>query len=134
MKTALASYVLSLTTLLVLDGVWLGVVASSFYRAQMGALMRSQFQFLPAAAFYLIYGVGITFLVVLPALKQGNVWQALSLGALLGLCSYGAYNFTNLSVLKDWPTTVTLVDLAWGTAMSAVTSTVVFFVLKRFGF
>ena len=39
MKTALAAYAGCLLTLAVVDALWLGIVARSFYRDQLGALM-----------------------------------------------------------------------------------------------
>jgi uncharacterized membrane protein len=71
-----------------------------------------------AAAFYLLYPVGLVVFAVLPS---GGDWlRALALGALFGLFCYGAYDLTNLAVLKDWPLQVTLVDIAWGAVVSAV--------------
>lgn len=49
--------------------------------------------------------------------------MALGLGALLGLVGYGTYDFTNLSTLRNWPVMVSIVDLLWGPALSAVAAT-----------
>ena len=41
-------------------------------------------------------------------------------GALLRLVAhYGTYDMSNLSTLKNWSVSVTIVDLAWGVALSA---------------
>lgn len=133
MKTILASYAFALISLLVLDGIWLGYLAISFYREQMGSLLRTQFLYAPAVAFYVLYAFAVTILAVLPALKSGNIWHAVALGALLGLCAYGTYNLTNLSVLKDWPINVTVVDLIWGTSLTAAMAAVAFSAVKKLG-
>jgi len=41
-------------------------------------------------------------------------------GALFGLFCYAIYDLTNLATLRDWPLRLTLVDVAWGTALTAV--------------
>jgi len=73
----------------------------------------------------------VVILVVSPAVKAQSPMQALLLGALLGLCAYGTYDFTNLATLKGWPVIVTVVDLAWGTFITAVISVVGYFVMSR---
>ena len=61
-------------------------------------------------------------LAVVPALNGGGGVAALWMGAVLGLVAYGTYDITNLSTLRNWSLTVTLLDLAWGTALSAVSA------------
>ena len=33
---------------------------------------------------------------------------------LLGLCTYGIYDFTNIAIFKDWSIKVVLMDTIWG--------------------
>ena len=113
------AYVVSLLTFLVVDGLWLGVVARKFYASQMGSLLRDNVNFLAAGGFYLAYVGGIVFFAVAPALADGS-WKTAALrGAILGLLAYGTYDMTNLATIKDWPLTMSLVDMAWGTVLSA---------------
>lgn len=127
MKSFFISYLASLISLTVIDGIWLGLVMRSFYFEKLGHLFGSSVVALPAILFYVLYAGGITALVVLPRL--GAAWYEVALyGALLGLVSYGAYDLTNHATLKEWPALVTVVDLAWGTyatAVAAVFSSVV---------
>ena len=41
-------------------------------------------------------------------------------GAVLGLIAYGTYDFTNYATLKQWPLTMVIVDLIWGTFITGV--------------
>lgn len=75
-----------------------------------------------ALLFYLVYVVGVLVLVVLPALDAGSLAKAVLGGALLGLVAYGTYDITNLSTIQGWPVIVAVVDLAWGTTLTAVVS------------
>lgn len=107
---------------LVIDAIWLAFVAQGFFRQQLGPLMREKIELVPAAIFYLIFIFGLVWFAILPALAGGGWRQAALNGALLGLVCYATYDLTNLATLKGWPLPMTLVDLAWGTALSAVTA------------
>ena len=78
----------------------------------------------PAAAFYLLYVAGILFFAVFPALATGRWTTALGRGAALGLVAYATYDLTNAATLRGWSTTVTIADLCWGTALTALAATV----------
>jgi uncharacterized membrane protein len=118
MTRNLLTYAATFVALAALDFLWLGVVAKSFYRDGIGHLMAPAPNLPAAAAFYLLYPIGLVVFAVLPS---GGDWlRALALGALFGLFCYGTYDLTNLAVLKDWPLQVTLVDIAWGAVVSAV--------------
>lgn len=107
---------------LVLDGLWLGVVAKGFYVRQLGPLMRSSFLLVPAIAFYLLIVAALLWFAILPAADAGD-WSSAALnGAILGLAAYGTYDLTNLATMKGFPAPLALVDMAWGGVLSAVTS------------
>ena len=105
-----------------LDLTWLGVVAKSFYRAQMGHLMRPDAQWVPAVLFYLIYVAAIIVLCVKPGLERESMGRAVAMGAVFGLAAYAAFDLTSLALLKDFPLKVALVDLAWGTCLTGAVS------------
>jgi uncharacterized membrane protein len=119
-------YAVALPAFLVMDLIWLGVVARSFYQGQMGHLMRAQVNWVAAIAFYLLFVAGIVVLAVWPAIERQSFTYALALGALLGLVTYAAYDLTNLATLEGFPLTVALVDLAWGTVLCATVSAVTY--------
>jgi len=119
-------YAVALPTFLVIDLIWLGVVARSFYQTQLGHLMRANVNWTAAVVFYLLFVVGIVVLVVLPAIERHSMGRALLLGALLGLVTYAAYDLTNLAVLEGFPLIVALVDVAWGTVLCASVSAITY--------
>lgn len=117
------AYAITLIMFLGLDFLWLGIVARGFYASQLGGLMRDSINYLVAGMFYLAYVAGIVFFAVGPALAEGGWRKAALNGALLGLLAYGTYDMTNMATLKNWPITVSLVDMVWGgvvTGLSAV--------------
>ena len=48
--------------------------------------------------------------------------EAVVRGAVLGLAAYGAYNLTNLAVVRDWPTMLTFADWPWGAFVTAASA------------
>jgi uncharacterized membrane protein len=91
----LLSYCVTFLALAVLDFLWLGVIAKSLYRDGIGHLMAAAPNWGAAAAFYLLYPVGLLVFAVLPS---GGDWlRALALGALFGLFCYGTYDISNLA-------------------------------------
>ena len=112
---------------MVLDGVWLGVLMKDFYRDQLAPIVRLADGGIapnwPAAfVVYALLGTGIA-LFVIP--RASTIPSAAGYGALFGLVVYGVYDFTNYSTLRQWPFVLTLADVAWGAAASAVAAVVV---------
>jgi uncharacterized membrane protein len=119
-------YAVAVVTFFVIDLVWLGVVARSFYQNQMGHLMRAEVNWTAAIVFYLVFVVGIVVLAVWPAVERQSLGHAIALGALLGLVTYAAYDLTNLATLDGFPFRVVLVDMAWGTVLCGSVSAVTY--------
>ncbi|MGD8898315.1 MAG: DUF2177 family protein [Acidobacteriota bacterium] len=124
-------YGVAVVTFLVIDMIWLGVIARSFYRAQIGHLMRSNVNWAAAIVFYLLFVCGIVVLAVWPAIERRSLSHALALGALLGLVAYAAYDLTNLATLEGFPLTVALVDLVWGMVLCATVSAITYLASAR---
>ena len=111
-------YLVTLVAFIVIDMIWLGLIAKKFYRDQLGFMMRATVNWPAAIIFYLLFIVGLVFFVVYPSLSQDSRFYAFITGALFGLIAYSTYDLTNLATLKNWPLTVTIVDLAWGSLLS----------------
>jgi uncharacterized membrane protein len=126
------NYVIALLVFLAIDMVWLNVIAKSLYARYLGYLMTSRVNIAAAFAFYLLFIVGVLVFVVNPALARESWQYALSAGALFGLVCYATYDLTNLATVKDWPVLITVIDLIWGTTLSAATSVLSYLVIRLF--
>ena len=124
-------YAISIPVFFVLDMLWLGVVARRFYEKQIGHLLRTDVNWIAAGAFYLVFLAGVVTFVIQPAIDRHSLPYAVSYGALFGLVTYAAYDLTNLAVAKDWPVAVTLVDLAWGTVLTATVSGATYLIVDK---
>jgi uncharacterized membrane protein len=123
-------YLASLVVFFAVDMVWLGLVASSFYKKHLGYLMSPSVNWLAAIIFYLLFVVGILVFVVLPGIKENSLPNTILRAVLFGLITYATYDLTNLATVKDWPLMITLVDLGWGMALSAIVSIAGFYLAK----
>ncbi len=131
MNTFLFKYLVTFLVFLGIDAIWLGVIAKNMYAKTIGHLMSDKPNLIPALIFYLFYVVGIIVFAVNPALKEKSTTIAIQLGALLGFIAYSTYDLTNLATLKNWPVHVTLIDIVWGTFLTASVSVISFLILKR---
>jgi len=123
-------YLASLVVFFAVDMVWLGLVASSFYKKHLGYLMSPSVNWLAAIIFYLLFIVGILVFVVLPGIKENSLPNTILRAVLFGLITYATYDLTNLATVKDWPLMITLVDLGWGMVLSTIVSVAGFYVAK----
>jgi uncharacterized membrane protein len=127
----LYAYGIALVLFLILDAIWLGIVARGFYAGRIGDLLLDQPRWGVAAIFYAIYVVGLVYFAISAGMESGSVSVAALNGALFGFFAYLTYNATNLSVLRGYDPVVAVVDTAWGTALGAAVAGSTAAVLKR---
>ena len=119
-------YGLTLVAFLVIDLIWLGIVAKPFYDRQLGAMRAAEVNWGAAFLFYAIYVGGVLVLAVWPAFEAESLGRALLLGGTLGLVAYAAFDLTSLAVLEGFPAGMVLPDMIWGTVLTAATAAVGF--------
>lgn len=131
MNIMLIEYVVALIASLILDGLWLGVISKSWYSALIGDLMLEHPHVVPGILFYIIYAAAAMVFIINPAVRdQWNAMTIVAHGALLGLVIYGAYDLTNLSILKGWSLPITVIDIAWGVVFTTLVSLITVFVVN----
>ena len=118
----LAAYLGAAVVMAGLDLTWLRLSANALYHPQLGGLLADKTNNIAAIAFYLVYVAGIVGLGVVPALRSSVPATALLNGALLGFFAYATYDLTNLATLKGWPVGLSLIDMAWGTLLTAISA------------
>ncbi len=132
-----AAYLGAGLTFAAIDAVWLTTMADRLYRPVTGPLMADKPNMTAAVIFYLISIGGIVFFAITPALKEAAWTRALLNGAVLGFVAYATYDLTNQATLSVWSTRLTIIDLCWGTTLTAVASVGGYFVARwtegRFG-
>jgi len=124
-------YLTFLIALVAIDLVWLLGVAKNLYRDQMGDLMASEPKLVAGLAFYLIYALGVCIFVILPAISKQSLIYALQYGALFGFLCYMTYDLTNLAVVRNFPTQLAFIDMAWGSFVTAICAGLAYWVGNR---
>ena len=112
-------YAATLIVFAVLDAIMLSNVMKPLFEKHLGDLIRSPIFVAPAAIFYLFYIAGILYLVSVPALRDGSLASVALGGAVLGAVAYGTYEFTSMSVMKDWSWQMVVTDTTWGAVLTA---------------
>lgn len=123
----------ALVIFVIVDLIWLGIVARDYYHRELSGLMAEKFNIGAAAAFYLMYPVGIVVFAVAPALASGAWQQSALAGAGIGLFAYATYDLTNLATLRQWPLRLSILDMAWGTVLTATAATGAFLITRALG-
>jgi uncharacterized membrane protein len=113
-------YLATLIVLIPVDFLFLGTVAKGFFTSEVGDML-GEIRLAPAILFYLLYVAGILVFVSGPV---AATWQSTLLyGALFGFFCYATFELTSLSLLKHWTWRVVMVDVSWGTFVTALSST-----------
>ena len=128
-------FIIATLTLLVLDGIWLGLIAKPLYMDTIGKLMRVsdgslQPIWLAGAIVYFALILGIVVFVIPKA--NGRLLPALLWGGLFGLLTYTIYDFTNLAILADWSLKISIIDVIWGCIVCGLTSLITVFITRQF--
>jgi uncharacterized membrane protein len=114
-----------------LDALWLTLMSEPLYRPALGHLLAAQPDAAAIVLFYLLYFVGVVVFAVRPAASAEPWITSAARAAVFGLVAYGTYDLTNQATLAHWPWMLTAVDLAWGSAITAVAASAARFAVKR---
>ena len=130
MGIGIRNFLITFVVFMFVDLIWLGFVAKKLYSKYLGYIMSDKVNWSAAILFYVLFIIGLLVFVINPAKSVSN---ALLLGAFFGLVTYATYDLTNLATLKNWPIFITIIDLIWGTVLSASTSTISYLIIEKIG-
>ncbi|MBC7370045.1 MAG: DUF2177 family protein [Bdellovibrionaceae bacterium] len=111
---------------IIIDFIWIGLIAKNFYISQIGSHMRFKADgtldvlLWAALLVYVLVTVGIMYFVLPRLGADTSILQTFLWGALFGLIGYGIYDLTNIATMKDYPIAYVLTDTAWGTFLCGV--------------
>jgi len=109
--------------------------AAAYYRDAVGDVLAKQFRIAPGIAFYIVYMLALVWYAVLPGVGLGmpinlfgfqprsipyDVANAILSGAMIGIVVNALIAFSNQGRLREWPWMLTLLDICWGGAASAL--------------
>ena len=101
--------------MLFFDAIWIVYIAGPLYHAHFPELIA--LKLFPAFIFYILFGGGLFYFSLLKNPKQ-SLGRCLFDASLFGVCVYGGYAFTLLSVFNFWRLDLALLELIWGGLLS----------------
>lgn len=125
----LAIWAVAFGIFLILDGLWLGLIAKKTYQNKIGHLMSEKPNWIAAIVFYILFIFGLGFFVIQPAITTQSISYAILAGLFFGAITYGTYDLTNLATLKRWPFSLTVIDILWGSVLCSLVSLFTYLIL-----
>ncbi|HQO02915.1 MAG TPA: DUF2177 family protein [Spirochaetota bacterium] len=127
----------SVIIFVVLDLLWLAVIASRLYFKSFGYLAHVEngkivFNLYAGLAAQAVISLALTGVIVLALHTRDSVVTSIIAGAAAGFALYATYDLTNLSFVKGYPVLMSVVDIAWGTAQGVFAGIYVFYLLRLF--
>ena len=131
MSRIFLTYIVSVPVFFIVDMIWLGVIAKGFYRKALEPLITPNINWIAAIIFYLLFLVGVLIFALLPGMEKRSLVYTIAMAALFGFIAYATYDLTNLATLRDWPLMLSIVDMIWGSFLSASTATITYLIMSR---
>ncbi len=120
-----------IVVIFIMDLVWLSMLARPLYQTGIGHLMAAQPNLLFAGLFYLVYTLGLMRYAIIPNIAANQLKTTFVAGAVFGFFVYASYDLTNLAMLKNWPLSLSIIDISWGTLLSGFSALVAKLVLNK---
>lgn len=122
----------------ILDILWIGFIASRMYTNQLGflgALKDGKIVFkLPVGLLVqVLISLGLSVLITMGLQIDNSLVTAIAVGAFTGFVIYFTYDFTNYSFVKDWPLSVSIIDVAWGTLQGLMAGGYTYWLWNKLG-
>ena len=130
-KNSIISAIASGLAFMILDLIWLGIIAKPIYDKYLLELRAPSVVWSAAIMFYIMYITVIQIHAIRPAV---SLRDAAKRGAGMGFFAYATYELTNWAVITGWPAGLVWIDILWGivlTAGSAAAGYAILQVLQR---
>lgn len=95
--------------------------------------MKTNINWPVAIIFYAIFIIGLVIFAISPAIEKKSLMSAVIMGGLFGFFAYATYDLTNLATLKNWPMTLSIVDITWGIILAGTVSGIVYLIASKLG-
>ncbi len=128
---------ISAVIFIVLDLLWLAVIANNLYFNNLGYLAEVKdgkiiFNLKAGLTIQVLIAVGLTFFISMALQINNTLMNSMAVGAISGFLLYATYDLTNLSFIKGYTLYITIIDIAWGTAQGFFAGVYVYFLTKFF--
>ena len=83
----------------------------------------------PIIIVYILVLLGIR-IFVYPYFILGDIQTGIIMGFIWGMITYGIFNFTNLTIFKNYPIGLALFDTIWGGILASLTGLITFYTIE----
>jgi len=125
-------YFVTLAVFAVIDLLFILIISRRQYRNSLEGLLRAKFKIVPAILFYIMLAFGLLIFVIVPAFNNNSLGQAIGMGILFGLFSYGTYPLVNRAIIRNWTQAIMITDILRGVFASVVACTVAYYISNSF--
>lgn len=120
-----------------LDLLWLSVVGRNLYFNTMGYLAEIKddkivFNLKAGITVQVIIALGLVFFISMALIINNTLVNSIAVGAISGFILYATYDLTNLSFVKGYSLTITVIDITWGTLQGFLAGIYVFYLTRYF--
>jgi uncharacterized membrane protein len=122
MYEKILGFIVTFILVIIIDYIWLGIIAKGFIQNQIGDLLLDKVKIFPALIVYFLITLGIFIFVLNSDLIQGSNYKVVIYGIIFGLIAYAIYDFTNFATLKGWTIKMLVVDVLWGGFIGGLTA------------
>jgi uncharacterized membrane protein len=132
MSKLIVTYLSTTAVMVLIDLLWLGLIAKPLYQQGIGHLMADKPNLVAAIAFYALFPIGLMIFAILPQAANTGWQNTAMLAAMFGFFAYATYDLTNLATLKNYPLKLALIDIFWGSLVSSISAIVGKIVFSRY--
>lgn len=122
MSVYFKTIIIAFLIFIVIDFLWLGLIARKLYKNELNKLLKKQVNWISAIVFYIIFVVTLSIFVIVPNLDGNSIGKVVLFGALFGLATYSTYDLTNYATIEGFPLKIVFIDLTWGVFIGSITS------------
>jgi len=113
MAFSIKVYLTFLLSLLLIDSIYI-IGLKKIHSTTIQNIQKSplQLKVLPALAFYCI--APLAYIYFIQPLSKDDIGKIGMYAGIMGLLMYGTFDFTNLALFTNFPTSYALMDTTWG--------------------
>ena len=121
------SFIISSILLVLVDSVYLFFIGKPVFDKTVAAIQNSALvvNIAPAIFTYILMAILLNYFII-------SVNKSAFDAFILGFCTYGIFDFTNLAIFKKYTITAAITDTLWGAILFFVVTTITYALKKGF--
>ena len=121
------SFIVSSLLLVLIDSLYLYFVGKSVFDKTVAAIQNSALvvNIAPAIFTYILMAILLNYFII-------SVNKSAFDAFILGFCTYGIYDFTNMAIFKKYNLKTAITDTLWGAILFFAVTTITYYLKKGF--